>query len=169
MEVEHQRHLLVGAQVARVVEEVVATAHLLDHGTAVDDQLAGAVGVRTALDRRLVAGGAGEAHAYGMTGLWTASTLNGPSTGADFDGGNGNRTGWGSGPSIDQLVAQAAGENLPYQEAIDADDVDGAYPCGRCRQIMSEFDVKRVIVTAGEGSEVRVHTLDELLPYRFRL
>jgi hypothetical protein len=26
-----------------------------------------------------------------------------------------------------------------------------------------------VIVTAGEGSEVRVHTLDELLPYRFRL
>lgn len=50
---------------------------------------------------------------------------------------------------------------------IDAADVDGAYPCGRCRQIMSEFDVKRVIVTAGEGSEVREHTLDDLLPYRF--
>ena len=50
---------------------------------------------------------------------------------------------------------------------IDASDVDGAYPCGRCRQIMSEFDVKRVIVTAGEGSEVREHTLDDLLPYRF--
>lgn len=50
---------------------------------------------------------------------------------------------------------------------VDASDVDGAYPCGRCRQIMSEFDVKRVIVTAGEGSEVREHTLDDLLPYRF--
>lgn len=50
---------------------------------------------------------------------------------------------------------------------IDALDVDGAYPCGRCRQIMSEFDVKRVVVTAGEGSEVREHTLDDLLPYRF--
>lgn len=52
---------------------------------------------------------------------------------------------------------------------IDAADVDGAYPCGRCRQIMSEFDVKRVIVTAGEGSEVRQHTLDDLLPYRFSI
>lgn len=52
---------------------------------------------------------------------------------------------------------------------VDADDVAGAYPCGRCRQIMSEFDVNRVIVTAGEGSEIREHTLDELLPYRFDL
>jgi cytidine deaminase len=52
---------------------------------------------------------------------------------------------------------------------IDAGDVEGAYPCGRCRQIMSEFDVENVIVTAGEGSEVREHTLDELLPHRFKL
>jgi cytidine deaminase len=52
---------------------------------------------------------------------------------------------------------------------VDAVDTDGAYPCGRCRQIMSEFDVDRVIVTAGEGSEVREHTLDELLPHRFNL
>jgi cytidine deaminase len=52
---------------------------------------------------------------------------------------------------------------------IDAADTDGAYPCGRCRQIMSEFDVERVIVTAGEGSEVREHELGELLPYRFNL
>lgn len=50
---------------------------------------------------------------------------------------------------------------------VDAADTDGAYPCGRCRQIMSEFGVKRVIVTAGEGSEVREHTFDEILPYRF--
>lgn len=52
---------------------------------------------------------------------------------------------------------------------IDANDADGAYPCGRCRQIMSEFDVERVIVTAGPGSEIREHTLDELLPHRFHL
>ncbi|HSM45253.1 MAG TPA: cytidine deaminase [Acidimicrobiia bacterium] len=51
---------------------------------------------------------------------------------------------------------------------VDADNTDGAYPCGRCRQIMAEFGVKRVIVTAREGSEVREHTLDEILPYRFR-
>lgn len=52
---------------------------------------------------------------------------------------------------------------------IDADDVDGAYPCGRCRQIMSEFDVERVVVTAGDDSVIREHTLDELLPHRFDL
>ncbi|MFQ5523220.1 MAG: cytidine deaminase [Acidimicrobiia bacterium] len=50
---------------------------------------------------------------------------------------------------------------------VDAADTDGAYPCGRCRQIMAEFGVERVIVTAGEGSEVREHTLEELLPHRF--
>lgn len=52
---------------------------------------------------------------------------------------------------------------------VDADDVERAYPCGRCRQIMAEFGVDRVLVTAGEGSEVREHTLEELLPHRFTL
>ena len=52
---------------------------------------------------------------------------------------------------------------------LDAETVEGAYPCGRCRQIMGEFGVERVLVTAGEGSEVREHTLDELLPHRFTL
>ncbi len=50
---------------------------------------------------------------------------------------------------------------------IDAADIEGAYPCGRCRQIMSEFGVSTVVVTAGPGSPVRNHTLDELLPHRF--
>lgn len=68
---------------------------------------------------KLTAGGAGENHAFGMAGLWTASTLQGPSAGADFDGGNGNRTGWGSGPSIDQVIAKAFGPNMPYQRAAD--------------------------------------------------
>jgi cytidine deaminase len=51
---------------------------------------------------------------------------------------------------------------------IDADEVENAYPCGRCRQIMSEFGVERILVTTGAG-EVREHTLDELLPHRFDL
>ena len=50
---------------------------------------------------------------------------------------------------------------------VDAMDVEGAYPCGRCRQIMSEFGVKNVIVAGAPGSEIREHTLDELLPHRF--
>ena len=45
----------------------------------------------------------------------------------------------------------------------------GSYPCGRCRQIMAEFGVETVIVAAGQGSETRVHTLDELLPFRFTI
>lgn len=52
---------------------------------------------------------------------------------------------------------------------IDASDVDGAYPCGNCRQVMHEFGVERVIVTAGEGSEIREHTLEELHPHGFSL
>lgn len=51
---------------------------------------------------------------------------------------------------------------------IDADSVDDAYPCGRCRQIMSEFGVETIHVTTAEG-EIRTHTLDELLPHRFTL
>ena len=50
---------------------------------------------------------------------------------------------------------------------IDADDIEGAYPCGRCRQVMSEFGVEKVVVTAGDGAVVREHTLGELLPHQF--
>ncbi len=50
---------------------------------------------------------------------------------------------------------------------VDALDVDQAYPCGRCRQIMAEFGVSRIVVTAGDGSAIREHTLDALLPHRF--
>lgn len=52
---------------------------------------------------------------------------------------------------------------------IDAKSVDGAYPCGNCRQLMNEFATEWVIVTAGEGSEVRRHSLGELHPFGFFL
>ena len=52
---------------------------------------------------------------------------------------------------------------------VDAADVEGAYPCGNCRQLMNEFGVETVIVTAGEGADIRQHTLDELNPYGFTL
>jgi hypothetical protein len=68
---------------------------------------------------KMSAKGAGEQHAYGMAGAWSGATLHGPQPGADFDGGNGNRTGWGGGPTIDQAVAAAFGPALPYQRAPD--------------------------------------------------
>lgn len=75
----------------------------------------------------LSAAGAGEAHAHGMAGLWTGSELNGPTSGATFDGGNGHLTGWGSGTSVDQLIAQGAGDNLPYAEAPDSPNQETLY------------------------------------------
>lgn len=49
---------------------------------------------------------------------------------------------------------------------LDADSVDDSYPCGRCRQVMNEFGVVRVLVAAGDQPH-RVHALSELLPYGF--
>lgn len=52
---------------------------------------------------------------------------------------------------------------------VDAVDVDGAYPCGNCRQLMNEFGTEWVVVTAGEGAEVRRHEFGRLHPYGFSL
>jgi len=66
---------------------------------------------------RMSAGGAGQEHAFGMSGLWSAASLHEPAGDANFDGGNGLRTGWGSGATVDQLVAAANGAELPYLRA----------------------------------------------------
>jgi len=66
---------------------------------------------------RMSAAGAGEQHAFGSAGMWTGARLKDPGNGADFDGGNGHRTGWGSGPSVDQIVAAASGAGMPYANA----------------------------------------------------
>lgn len=95
--------------------------------------------------------------------------------GAEYSGANVENAAYPSGSCAEATaISHAVSQGVRSIHAlavacIDADDVDGAYPCGRCRQIMSEFDVKQVIVTAGEGSEVREHAFDELLPHRFRL
>jgi uncharacterized protein DUF1552 len=66
---------------------------------------------------KMSAGGAGQEHAFGMSGLWSGATLHQPSGDANFDGGNGLRTGWGSGASVDQIIAGRNGPNAPYQRA----------------------------------------------------
>jgi cytidine deaminase len=40
-------------------------------------------------------------------------------------------------------------------------------PCGRCRQVLAEFNPEMRIVIGGTTDEVRVYTLDELLPEAF--
>lgn len=65
----------------------------------------------------MTVGGAGEQHAFGMAGLWSATTLPPPGAGVSFDGGNGHLTGWGAAATIDQMVAQASGTATPYAKA----------------------------------------------------
>lgn len=102
--------------------------------------------------------GAGEAHAHGMAGLWTGSILNEPSGDANFDGGNGARTGWGSGPSVDQLVAQAAGTNTPYAVGPDEPLQETAYRSVQLGvQTLSPTSLNRNIY-AGENSPIHPET-----------
>jgi cytidine deaminase len=70
-------------------------------------------------------------------------------------------------------VARAASEGVRRIEVVavaclDAADLEGAYPCGRCRQIMHEFHTGTVLVATAAG-EIRQHSLAELLPHAFRL
>ena len=51
---------------------------------------------------------------------------------------------------------------------VDATDVNDAYPCGNCRQMMNEFGVEWVLVTT-DGTEIRRHDFSEILPYGFSL
>jgi cytidine deaminase len=76
-------------------------------------------------------------------------------------------------PSSSCAEATAVGNAISagarrFRACIDATTVEGAYPCGRCRQILLEFGVPRVLVSTADG-EVREHSLDELLPHGFEL
>lgn len=44
-----------------------------------------------------------------------------------------------------------------------------AYPCGVCRQFMSEFSLDTKVIVAKSKSEYEVHILKELLPFAFGL
>jgi cytidine deaminase len=63
-------------------------------------------------------------------------------------------------------TAAAAGVRTIDTVAVAGLDAVECYPCGNCRQLMREFDVKRVVVQAPDGAS-REHTLEELLPHAF--
>lgn len=41
-------------------------------------------------------------------------------------------------------------------------------PCGACRQVMNEFNIKRIILANLQGM-IKICTIEELLPYDFSL
>ena len=42
-----------------------------------------------------------------------------------------------------------------------------AFPCGICRQFMSEFSVNTQVIVAKSLDEFKIYTLNELLPHNF--
>lgn len=62
--------------------------------------------------------------------------------------------------------AVASGERKLGDLAVVSPDLPAIFPCGQCRQRMSEFNVEQVIME-GPNGEPDSHTLEELLPGRF--
>lgn len=58
------------------------------------------------------------------------------------------------------LVAGGIGKAIPKEECL---------PCGYCRQFMSEFVNKNFKIYAVFEDEVKEYTMEDLLPYSFKL
>lgn len=67
------------------------------------------------------------------------------------------------------FTAVAQGERSIKIVAIASDSDDFIYPCGICRQVLSEFgDDKMEIICSNKAGEIKEYTLGELLPGAFR-
>lgn len=51
--------------------------------------------------------------------------------------------------------------------AIVSDSPDYTYPCGICRQVLSEFGNDLEILVAKSNGDYKVHSFKEILPYAF--
>ncbi len=64
--------------------------------------------------------------------------------------------------------AVGAGERELETLCVVADTLKPVSPCGACRQVMSEFKIKTIILANLKG-ECKICTLEDLLPYGFSL
>lgn len=62
--------------------------------------------------------------------------------------------------------AISAGETRLVRLLVVADTPEPVFPCGACRQVLREFDIREIILCNLAG-EIRSMTLSELLPYGF--
>jgi cytidine deaminase len=51
--------------------------------------------------------------------------------------------------------------------AITSDSPDLTYPCGICRQALSEFNIDMDVIVSNSSGEYIIHKLSELIPYAF--
>ncbi len=66
------------------------------------------------------------------------------------------------------FAAVCAGERELEAICVVADTQKPVSPCGACRQVMSEFKIKNIILANLQG-DIRIYTLEEILPYGFDL
>lgn len=66
------------------------------------------------------------------------------------------------------FAAVCAGERELEAICVVADTKKPVSPCGACRQVMSEFKIKNIILANLQG-DIRIYTLEEILPYGFDL
>lgn len=64
--------------------------------------------------------------------------------------------------------AVSAGERELVELCVVADTEEPVSPCGACRQVMSEFKIKTIVLANLKG-DCFVCTLEDLLPYGFEL
>jgi cytidine deaminase len=64
-------------------------------------------------------------------------------------------------------AAVAAGALDVTAIAIVGDSESPTVPCGCCRQVLAEFNPEMRVIMGGSSDEVRVMTLEELLPEAF--
>lgn len=65
------------------------------------------------------------------------------------------------------LAAVAAGQREVDAIAVVGDSESPTPPCGACRQALAEFNPMMRVIMGGRTDEVRVMTLEELLPEAF--
>lgn len=93
------------------------------------------------------------------------------SSGNVYDGCNIENSSYGAticAERVAMVKAVSCGEREFEAIAIVASSKEFTYPCGLCRQFMSEFGINLKIIVE-EGTEIREQRLRELLPYAFVL
>lgn len=66
------------------------------------------------------------------------------------------------------FAAACAGERDFDAICVVADTPTPVSPCGACRQVMSEFKIKQIVLANLKG-DIKLCSLEELLPYGFDL
>lgn len=91
--------------------------------------------------------------------------------GTRYPGANVENSAFGSGICAEATaIVRAVSSGVRHIDTVAVACIDASepgYPCGNCRQLMVEFGVKRVVVAGPAG--YTVHTLDELIPFGFKL